>query len=59
MAKVIGVDETKYKRFTCSECASIVQYVPNEAKWNGSRDEGCEIHGLNCPACGAFHRTNS
>lgn len=58
MAKVIGIDESKYKRFTCSECCSTVRYAPNEAKWNGRRDNGREIRGLNCPACGVFHRTN-
>lgn len=58
MATVLGIDTSKYKKFTCLECASIIQYAPNEAKWNEQRDEGCQILGLNCPGCGVFHRTN-
>jgi len=58
MAKVIGFDETKYKRFTCYSCAAIVEYAPNEVGWNGQRDEGCKIMGLFCPNCNKFHRTN-
>lgn len=58
MAKVIGYDEKVYEQFTCSECAAIVQYAPNEAKYDGRTDEGTKIKGLDCPNCGAFHRTN-
>lgn len=59
MAKVVGYDETKYKRFTCYSCAAIVEYRPNEATWDGRTDEGEKIIGLYCPGCGAWHRTNS
>jgi transcription initiation factor IIE alpha subunit len=58
MAKVIGFDEKVYKKFTCRDCGAIVQYAPNEEKWNGLRDEGTQIFGLDCPNCGKFHRTN-
>jgi hypothetical protein len=64
MAKIIGYDETKYKQFTCRECAAIVEYAPNEAKTKLSEDgrpctdEGTHIKGLTCPGCGVFHRTN-
>ena len=58
MAKVIGYDEKVYKQFTCSECGAIVQYAPNEDRYDGRTDEGTKIRGLDCPGCGAFHRTN-
>ena len=58
MAKVIGFDEKLMKQFTCRECAAIVEYAPDEDKYTDRTDEGCKIKGLNCPNCGAFHRTN-
>jgi hypothetical protein len=65
MAKVIGFDEKKYKRFTCCSCLAIVEYAPNEIVgkfYDGTQtvatDEGRRIMGLNCPNCGNFHRTN-
>lgn len=58
MAKVVGYDETKYKRFTCYECAAIVEYKPNEVIRTERTDEGVRIFGLYCPGCGAWHRTN-
>lgn len=58
MAKVIGFDETKMKKFTCWECTAIVQYAPNEEKYTDRTDEGTKIKGLCCPNCGTFHRTN-
>lgn len=64
MAKVIGFDETKMKRFTCRDCCAIVEYAPNEATkklyedGSAATDCGCHIYGLKCPNCGTFHRTN-
>jgi len=64
MAKIIGFDEIKYERFTCSHCCAIVEYAPNEAlPYYGRfstpiRDAGQIVKGLNCPNCGKFHRTN-
>jgi transcription initiation factor IIE alpha subunit len=65
MAKVVGFDEKVMKQFTCRDCGAIVQYAPNEAvgqyhPYGGGKvtDEGTHIHGLNCPNCGEFHRTN-
>ena len=58
MAKVIGFDESVYKKFVCSGCAAIVQYAPNEDKYTDRADEGTQIKGLKCPNCGNFHRTN-
>ena len=58
MATVIGEDKSLYKQFTCRNCAAIVQYRPCEDVYTGSTDEGTKIKGLDCPRCGAFHRTN-
>lgn len=58
MATVIGIDESKYLKFTCYWCARIIQYTRNEIVKTDRTDEGCRIMGLNCPNCGEFHRTN-
>lgn len=58
MAKVVGFDPKVYKRFTCWQCAAIVEHTPSEDKFTDRTDEGSKISGLNCPNCGAFHRTN-
>lgn len=58
MAKVIGFDESIFKKFTCRHCGAIVQYAPNEELYTDRTDEGCKIRGLHCPNCGGFHRTN-
>lgn len=58
MATIVGIDTSKYKRFTCSYCCSIVEYAPSEDQYTLRTDEGTRIKGLNCPACHTFHRTN-
>lgn len=58
MAKVIGYDESVYKKFTCRNCGAIVQYAPSEDQYTDRTDEGQKIKGLHCPGCAAFHRTN-
>jgi transcription initiation factor IIE alpha subunit len=58
MAKVIGYDQKVFKKFTCPECGAIVEYAPKEDQFTDKTDEGTKIKGLNCPGCGAFHRTN-
>jgi hypothetical protein len=58
MATVIGIDESKFKKFTCYNCCSIVQYKPSEDVFTDRTDEGTKIRGLSCPACSTFHRTN-
>lgn len=58
MANVIGYDTKVCKQFTCRDCGAIVEYKPNETQYTGNTDEGTKIKGLNCPACGSFHRTN-
>lgn len=55
MAKVVGRDESVVKRATCKNCASIIEYTPNEvtsyfaSDYGGGRDEYFK---LNCPNCG-------
>lgn len=58
MAKVIGFDESVYKKFICRNCAAIVQYSLSEVIWNKQTDEGEKIIGLYCPNCRQWHRTN-
>ena len=58
MAKVIGFKQEVYKRYTCSDCAAIIEYAPNEEYWSGHTDEGSKIMGIKCPNCGVFVRTN-
>lgn len=58
MAKVIGFEESSYKKFVCYHCCAIIQYAPNETYYPGSTDEGTKIEGLKCPNCGDFVRTN-
>jgi hypothetical protein len=55
MAKIIGYNETKAKRFTCYHCAAIVEYMPNEPKYDGRTDESTKIKGsLTAPAAVGF-----
>lgn len=58
MAKIIGYDESVYKKFTCVGCGAIVQYTPCEDQFTDRTDAGTKIKGLRCPGCGGFHRTN-
>lgn len=58
MAKILGYEAKVYKRFTCGNCAAIVEYTPSEVKETNRTDEGTRIVGLNCPGCGIFVRTN-
>lgn len=57
MPKIVGVDQTVYKRVTCSKCGSINEYTPNEERvlYQG-RDISqmmCTTKGFNCGNCGA------
>ena len=58
MAKVIGFNESKFKKFTCQGCYAVVQYTPVEDKYTDRTNGGMKIKGLYCPNCGSFHRTN-
>lgn len=57
--KIIGYEPKISKKFTCSNCGAIVEYLPAHERYTGSTDEGTKIKGLDCPGCGEFHRTNS
>lgn len=58
MAKVVGYDSSVVRRFVCTECGAIVEYVPTEVIKTDRTDEGVRIEGLKCPGCGEFQRTN-
>lgn len=64
MAKVIGFEPRVMKKCTCSDCAAIIEYAPNELVWKYwgdgriATDEGRKIEGLKCPNCGEFIRTS-
>lgn len=56
MPKVVGQDQTIYKRITCRQCGSINEYTPNEVRdlWKGRDiDGGMSVtQGFNCANCG-------
>ena len=64
MSKVVGFNKAVFNQFTCWGWGAIVEYAPNEAVGQympcggRSTDEGTYIHGLYCPNCGKFHKTN-
>lgn len=55
MAKVVGVDQSRFKRCTCNGCASIIEYTMNEVSrcdykdYDGTSDTNYSIA---CPKCG-------
>ncbi len=57
MVTVVGRDESKIKRATCSSCASILEYYPSEivTLWSGYDYSGGSdgAAGFKCPCCGA------
>ena len=55
MATVVGTDNSKVKRTTCRECASIIEYTPSETREVTVRDctgSSDTEHRLTCPKCG-------
>lgn len=62
MAKVVGYDQSAYKRTTCHECAAIIEYTAKdleektETDYTGSRDL---VYILRCPGCGHGIRFNT
>jgi RNase P subunit RPR2 len=58
MATVIGNDLTQYKRMTCHNCASIIQYTRSELIWNDINHDYLgdfdRVQGLYCPNCSKF-----
>lgn len=57
MPKVVGQDQSVYKRITCRKCAAINEYTPNEVRvlWQGLDYGGGSdgAKGFNCANCGA------
>lgn len=54
MAKVVGVAQEMVLRCTCSNCASIIEYVPFEVKSFVHRDYGGgsdTVYYIDCPSC--------
>lgn len=55
MAKVVGQDQSAYKRITCRRCAAIVEYVENEVRLlrnYADIDGGRNVeYGIICPQC--------
>tara|TARA_B100001146_G_C15908078_1_gene317543 strand:- start:322 stop:516 length:195 start_codon:yes stop_codon:yes gene_type:complete len=56
MAEVIGFDESKKNKVTCSGCAAIITYYSNEVVnlWSGTDYGGGPdgADGFKCPNCG-------
>ena len=56
MPKIVGIDQSKVKRITCSNCASINEYTLGEVRtlWSGTDYSGGSdgAEGFNCAACG-------
>lgn len=58
MPKVVGYDQTVYKRTTCQHCGAINEYTPNELKdikgdYNHEYLFDYEVYkGFNCAGCG-------
>ena len=54
MIKIVGQDQTKVKRVSCSNCGAMLEYVPNDIKsfirtdYTGSKDMYTYIK---CPTC--------
>lgn len=55
MPKVVGQDESIYKRITCKHCAAINEYLESEVRtlWNGTDYGGGPdgAKGFNCAKC--------
>lgn len=55
MPKVIGQDESIYKRITCRHCGAINEYLPNEVRvlYKGRDMDGgySETLGFSCAKC--------
>lgn len=54
MVQVVGKDQSKVKRVTCNNCASVLEYVQSEVTESKSYDYtgSCDIiHTIQCPCC--------
>lgn len=57
MPKVVGQDQSVYKRITCKHCCAINEYAPGEVRtlWirlRSSAGHTCGTKGFNCAGCG-------
>jgi len=55
MVDIVGYDEDKKKKVTCSECTAILKYAMSEVKKRVDHDYdgGSEmVHYIKCPGCG-------
>jgi RNase P subunit RPR2 len=55
MPVIVGKDQSVYKRTTCRNCASILEYLPQEVQKHTSRDYGGGTdvtEFIKCPCCG-------
>ena len=55
MVKVLGKDESLFKRVSCRECASILEYTEHEVKSYSGTDYSGGPDGMewvDCPNCG-------
>lgn len=56
MPKVVGQDQTVYKRIACRKCGAINEYAPNEerelSKGRDISGSMCVTKGFNCANCG-------
>lgn len=54
MPKIVGKDQSIYKRITCKHCASIIEYLPVEVKVLRTTDYagGVDVREyIACPKC--------
>ena len=63
MPKVVGQDQSVYKRYTCKNCGAINEVTPNEIRnlYTGKDYSGCSAgsDGFNCGQCGKEVLTRS
>jgi RNase P subunit RPR2 len=55
MVQIVGKDQSVYKRITCRNCATILEYTPSEVKKHVTKDYGGGTdvtEYIQCPNCG-------
>lgn len=50
MVEIVGIDEKKYKKVTCSNCASILRYLPCDVKTETFKNYDPNVY-IICPNC--------
>jgi RNase P subunit RPR2 len=54
MVQIVGKDQSVYKRITCRNCATILEYTPNEVQKRVTKDYGGGTdvtEYIQCPNC--------